>query len=152
MYVALVHNLQGLVKELCGAFLCLFLKAFALTCTHFQQWQGALVFCHQHVAHMRSQSVYKISGIKTLGNDVVNQHHYVAHLVFYGKVDDVKVIVTVKHVEVGNYTIVGKVALCKAGSLVEYGERITHTAIRFLGNHGQGFLFVGNTFILSHTL
>ena len=150
MNVALVHNLQGLIKKLCGAFLRLFLKAFALARANFQQWQGAFVFCHQHIAHMRGQSVNKVARIKAFGNDVVNKYHDVAHLVLHGQVDNAEIVVAIKHVKVGNNAVVCKVALCKARSLVENRKRIAHAAVCFLGNYGQSLLFVSNSFVLGH--
>ena len=59
--VALVHQFQSLVEELCRARLSLRAVLGALLLAHLEQLQRLLVLSHEHVAHVRSQSVDEVA-------------------------------------------------------------------------------------------
>ena len=150
--IALVHQLQRVVQECYLAFLGLLLVACSHLVAHLQQWQCLWVACHQHVTHMLSQTLNQQSAVKAFVNHAVQQHHNVAHLIIYGQVDNLKVVLAIQHVQVLNHLLVGDVALTERSCLVEDREGVAHSAISLLGNHCQCLLLVGNAFLLGHML
>ena len=125
---------------------------FALLLANLKQRKRSRILCHEHVAHVRSQSVDEVAAVESLLNDRVEQQHYVAHLVLHSEVDDAEVVVGIKLVEVLNDLLVCDVALAEACSLVEYGQGVAHTAVCLLGNHAQSFFLVGNALLLCNVL
>ena len=121
-----------------------------LLVAHFEQGQCLLILRHEHVAHMFGQTLDEESAVEAFVDDIVEQHHDVADLVFQTQVDNLEVILGVEHVQVLNHLFVCDVALAERGCLVEDGEGIAHTAIGLLGNNVEGLFLVGDTFLLCH--
>ena len=150
--VALVHQLQRIVEEWYLALLGLLLIALAHLVAHFEQRQCLWVASHQHVAHMLGQTLNQQASIEALIDNRVEQHHNVAHLIIYREVDNLEVVLAIEHIQILYHLIVSDVALTERCSLVEYRERIAHTAISLLSNHCQSLLLVGDTLLLGHML
>ena len=150
--VALVGQLQRLIQELGGAASGLvgILLHLLLACV--EQFQSALVLSHEHVAHVRRQSVDEVAPVKSLFNDAVEQHHYIAHLVLKRQVNHTEIVVGIQLVEVFNHLGVCDVALAEARSLVEYRQSVAHTAVGFLGNNSQSLFLVSDAFLLRYVL
>ena len=150
--VALVHQFQCLIKEAGGTFLGLFLVFISLSLADFKQRKSLFVLGHQHVAYMLCQSVDEMSAVETLRDDIVEQYHDVADLVFNGEVDDIKIVLRIEYVQILNHLLVGDVPLTERGSLVEDGEGIAHTTVGFLRYHVERVLFVGDLLLFGHHL
>ena len=132
--IAAVHNLEGVVQELNGAFLRLLLVALPLCLAGLKQLCRLRVLRHEHIAHMARKSHYQVAAIEALRQHTVEEQHNVGHLVLKGEVYDVEIIVNVEDVQVFEYLLVGDVPLTEARRLVEDGQGITHTSIGLLGN------------------
>ena len=150
--VALVHQFQSLVEELRRARLSLRAVLGALLLTHLEQLQRLLVLSHEHVAHVRGESVDEVTSVEALFYNRVQEHHTLAHLVRQRIVDKLEVVVGVQLVEVFYHLFVRDVALAEARRLVEDGERVAHSAVGFLGYERQSLLLVRDAFLLSHML
>ena len=101
---------------------------------------------------MLGESLNQQTTVESLIDDVVQEHHDVAHLIINREVDDLEVVLGIEHVQVFNHFLVGDVALAERGCLIEDGEGITHTAISLFCNHSQRLFLEGDTFLLSHVL
>ena len=101
---------------------------------------------------MRGETADEVSAVKSLVDDVVEQHHDVCHLVVKAQVDDVEIVVGIQHVEVFNHLIICDVALAEAGSLVKHRQGISHAAVGLFGNHVECLLFIPNALFLCHHL
>ena len=150
--VAIVHDFQCLIQELRLTSLRLILELLHLPLAHLQQRKRLRVFCHHHIAHMSSQSADEMSAIESLVDYIIEEHHHLCHFVLQRKIDDVKIVLTVEHVQVLNHFFVSDIPLAERYGLVEDGQGIAHAAIGFLGNHVQRILLVGNAFLFSHHL
>ena len=101
---------------------------------------------------MLGQTLNEQSAVEALVDDIVQQHHYVAHLIYYGEIDDLEVVLGVEHVQVFDHFLVGDVALTERGGLVEDGEGVAHTAVGFLGDDGEGLFVIGDALLFGHVL
>ena len=150
--VALVHQPQRLVEHAGLTALCLFLIALTLLVAHFEQRQCLRVLGHQHVAHVFGQSLDEQSGVETLVDNLVEQHHDVGHLIINREVNHLEVVLGVEHVQVLDNLLVGDVALAERCGLVEDAECVAHAAVGLLGNDSQRLFLVLDALLLGHRL
>ena len=101
---------------------------------------------------MASQPLDEQAAVETLIENVVEQHHRLAHLVLHGVVHHAEVVFRVEHVEVFNHLLVGDVALTERRSLVEDAQRVAHAAVGLLGNDGQRLVLILDALLLGHVL
>ena len=101
---------------------------------------------------MRSQSADEMTAIEAVVDDVVQQYHDIRHLVLQRQVDDVEVVLRVENIQVVYHLLVRDVPLTERRHLVEYRQRVAHTAISLLGNDVQCLLLVSDSFFLGHHL
>ena len=150
--VALVHQTERLIEETGLALLGLLLIALTLLVADFEQRQRLGILRHEHVTHMFGKTLDEQASVEAFVDDIVEQHHDIAHLIIIREVDDLEIVLGVEHIQILNHFLVGNVALTERGSLVEDGEGIAHTTVSLLGNHGKGLLLVGDTLLVGHML
>ena len=101
---------------------------------------------------MCRQSADDITSVHALGYHIVKQKHEVSAFVRESHVDHLEVELHIHEVEVTDDFLQGDVTLAEAGSLVEDGEGVAHSAVSLLGNHLQGLLLVCISLTLGHHL
>ena len=101
---------------------------------------------------MLSQSLYEQSAVKAFVDNGIEQHHDVRHLVFTRQVDNLKVVFSIKYVQVFDNLLIRDVALTERNSLVEDAQCVAHTAVGFLGNDGQRLFFIADSFLFGNRL
>ena len=90
------------------------------------------------------------SSVESLVDDLVKQHHDVAHLVIHGEVDDLEVILRVQHVQVLYHFLVRDIPLTERDCLVEDAQGVTHTAVRLLRNDGKSLVLILDALFLRY--
>ena len=150
--VALVHDFQRLIEELRSALLGLCLETLPLRLADFKKGNGLRVTSHHHIAHVRSKAIDKMTTIKTVGQDLVEQKHDVGSLVFKGEVDDSEIVFGIEHIEVFYDLLIGDVSLAEGSHLVKNGQCIAHTSVGLFGNHSQSLFLIGVALFLGNHL
>ena len=101
---------------------------------------------------MRSKSIDEVTTIKSFVDNIIQKNHNVAYLILKSKIDDVEIIVFIKHIEVFYYLLVGDIALRETCSLIKDRESITHTTICFLCDDVESLLLILYVLFLSNSL
>ena len=82
--IALVHETQGLIEEAGFTGLGLLCIALALLVADLKERQRLRILGHQHVAYVLGKTLDEQSAIETFVDDIVEQHHDVAHFILIG--------------------------------------------------------------------
>ncbi len=91
---------QG-VAHLTGLFGILFLDGVG----HFEQIDGALVFCHKQIAQVGSQPDNKMMSIKTFAQNFIQQQEGARVLLSQQTVHHLEIIIIVEYVEVSQHLL-----------------------------------------------
>ena len=99
---------------------------------------------------MQHESAYKMTAVKSLGQDVVEQYHRVRDAFLKEHIREAEVVVIVYDVQILDGFLIRYLSAGKTHHLVEYGKSVTHAAVRFLCNYGKCFLIGCDTLFLCH--
>ena len=95
---------------------------------------------------MRRQAGYDILPVKSFAQDIVQDQDGRPDIPGKHCIRQPEIIFVIQDVQVIDNCLIGNISICKTDHLVEDGQRVAHTAIRFLGNHIQGFRFSRHPF------
>ena len=95
---------------------------------------------------MRCQASYDILPVKSFAQYIVQDQDGRPDISGKHCIRQPEIIFVIQDVQVIDNSLIGNIPICKTDYLVEDGQRVAHTTIRFLGNHIQGFRFSRHSF------
>ena len=101
---------------------------------------------------MRIESTHEMTSFESFRKNIVQREHDFRNIACEEEIDQLEIIFIVEHIEVGDGLLISDITLAERCYLVEDGQGIAHTTIRFLRNHVEGSRFVGDAFLLCYFL
>ena len=99
---------------------------------------------------MLGKTLDKNASVETFVENIVQQHHHLAHFVGESEVNQVEIVVAIQNVQVLDYLFISDVALTETGSLVKDRECIAHTAIGFFCDDSQSLFLIFDSFFFCY--